>query len=157
MEFKKIADVLETSVRIERQGIEFYNKLASFVRSPEAQDLFSFLAAEEEKHAGVFRQMLQKVAEYSPRFNYPGEYGLFIEGVASRLLNKIEKDILSLPAGNENDALDVGIEFEKGSILFYMEIKTESKLSPKEEKILQNIIDEERSHWRKLVMQKNKI
>jgi rubrerythrin len=156
LEFKKFADVLETAVRIERQGIEFYNKLGSFVRSPQAKTVFSFLAAEEEKHAGVFRQMLQKVAEYLPRFDYPGEYGLFIEDVASHFLDKIEKAILSLPAADENEALDVGIELEKETILFYLEIKTESKLSPKEEKVLQKIIDEERAHWRKLVSLKSK-
>jgi len=157
LKVKNFADVLEVAVRIERKGGEFYNKLTSFVRSPEANAVFSYLAAEEEKHAGLFRQLLQKIAEYPPRYNYPGEYGLFIEGVASRFLDKAEKGVLSLTAANENDALDIGIELEKESILFYLEIKTESKLSPKEDKILQKIIDEERSHWRKLFSLKNKI
>ena len=63
----------------------------------------------------------------------------------------------ALPAGNENEVLDIGIEFEKETILFYLEIKSENKLSPKEDKVLQKVIDEERSHWQKLISLKNKL
>ena len=91
LKFNNFADVLEVAVRIERQGVDFYNKLSSGMATPQAKDAFAFLAAQEEKHAGVFRQILEKVADYDPRFNYPGEYGLFIEGVASRLLDSMEK------------------------------------------------------------------
>ena len=65
--------------------------------------------------------------------------------------------MVSLPAGNENEVLDIGIEFEKETILFYLEIKSENKLSPKEDKVLQKVIDEERSHWQKLISLKNKL
>jgi rubrerythrin len=157
LKFNNFADVLEVAVRIERQGSDFYNKLSSRTETPQAKDAFSFLAAEEEKHAGVFRQILEKVADYEPRFNYPGEYGLFIEGVASRLLDRIEKAEGSLPAGNENEVLDIGIEFETETILFYLEIKSESNLHPKDDSTLQKIIDEERSHWQKLILLKNKL
>jgi rubrerythrin len=157
LKFNNFADVLEVAVRIERQGVDFYNKLYSGIETPQAKEAFSFLAAQEEKHAGVFRQILEKVADYDPLFNYPGEYGLFIEGVASRLLDKIEKAKSSLPAGNENEVLDIGIEFETETILFYLEIKSESKLNPKNDRALQKIIDEERSHWQKLTLLKNKL
>jgi rubrerythrin len=157
LKFKNFTDVLEIAVRIERQGTDFYNKLSSKMKIPQAKDAFSFLAAQEEKHAGIFRQILEKVADYNPRFNYPGEYGLFIDGVASRLLNKIEKEIVSLPANNENEVLDIGIELEKETILFYQEIKSESKLKREEDKVLQIVIDEERSHWQKLISLKNKL
>ena len=155
--FKNIADVLEIAVRIERQGADFYNKLSSKMKISQAKDAFSFLAAEEEKHAGVFRQILEEVADYNPRFNYPGEYGLVIDGVASRLLNKIEKEIVSLPAANDNDLLDIGIELEKETILFYQQIKSESKLKREEDKVLQKVIDVERSHWQKLVSLKDSL
>lgn len=155
--FKNFSDVLEVAVRIERHGADFYNKLSSGLVTPPAKDVFSFLATQEEKHAGVFRKILEKVADYAPRFNYPGEYGLFIEEVASSLLDKIEKAMVSLPTGNENEILDIGIEFEKETILFYQEIKYESKLSQKEDKVLQKVIDGERSHWQKLISLKNKL
>jgi rubrerythrin len=155
--FVNFADVLEVAVRIERQGTDFYNKLSARLKSSQAKDAFSFLAAEEEKHAGIFRQMLQRVADYAPRFNYPGEYGLFIEEVASRLLDKTEKEMALLPADNENDVLNIGIELEKETILFYLEIKSESKLNQEESNILQAVIDEERLHWQKLLSLKNKL
>ena len=157
LKFNNFADIFEVAVRIERQGTDLYNKLSSRLETPQAIDAFSFLAAQEEKHAGVFRKMLEKVADYAPRFSYPGEYGSFIEGVASRLLDKIEKATVSLPAGNENEVLDIGIEFEKETILFYQEIKSEGKLGREEYKMLQKVIDEERSHWQKLISLKNKL
>ncbi len=57
----------------------------------------------------------------------------------------------------ENAALDTGIELEKETILFYLEIKSEGRLKPKEEKALQKVIDEERSHWQKFISLKNKL
>ena len=60
-------------------------------------------------------------------------------------------------AGNENEVLDIGIEFETETILFYLEIKSESNLNSKDDSTLQKIIDEERSHWQKLVLLKNKL
>lgn len=53
--FKDFSDVLEVAVRVERLGIELYKKLYDTVESPHAKSTFSFLAAEEEKHAGTFR------------------------------------------------------------------------------------------------------
>lgn len=156
-EFKKVVDVLEVAVRIERQGSEFYNKLYNTVTTSETKDVFSFLAAEEEKHSGVFRKMLEKVADYHPRFNYPGEYGLFIDGVASYLLEKIEKKINLISSQNIDEAIDLGIELEKETILFYSELKAESQFDASDQKNLEKIIDEERSHWRKLINFKNKI
>ena len=155
--FKNFADLLEVAVRIERQGIDFYNRLSTTIDSSQAKDVFSFLAAEEEKHSGVFRMMLEKTADYAPRFNYPGEYGLFIDGVASRLLEKVRKVIGSLPSRNINEALDMGIEFEKESILFYTELKLEGGLDKANMETLQEIIDEERKHWLKLISLEDKL
>ena len=64
-EFKRFADVIEVAVRIERQGIQLYQKLRERISSPAVKDVFSFLAAEEEKHLGLFREMLDKVADYT--------------------------------------------------------------------------------------------
>ena len=155
--FKKLSDVLEVAVRIERQGVELYNKLHNTVESSKAKDLFSFLAAEEEKHIGVFRQILEKVSDYAPRFDYPGEYGLFLDGVVSRLLDKVKKAGKSLSAENTNEALDVGIDLEKETILFYSELDLEGRFNPPERGILKKVINEERSHWQRLANLKNKI
>lgn len=152
--FKNIVDVVEVAVRIERQGIQLYNSLSSSVKSPKAKDVFSILAAEEEKHAGVFRAMLEKIADYTPRYTYPGEYGLFIDDMASGILEKAKR---KAKAGAENvaKALDLGISLEKETILFYSELASDKRLGRTHKELLGKVIAEERTHWKKLVALKN--
>ena len=149
--FKDVVDVIEVAVRIERKGIEYYRSLYEAVESPEAKSVFSYLAAQEEKHAGVFRKILESVAEYTPRYEYPGEYGLFLNEYASGILREIEKKSAAVTSDTMKDALEKGIEFEKESILFYMEMKSEARFSNENIKVIEEIIEEERSHWRKLM------
>ncbi|MGD9014457.1 MAG: ferritin family protein [Candidatus Omnitrophota bacterium] len=154
-EFKRVIDVLEAAVRIERKGVEFYNQLYAVTESSQAKDVFSFLAAEEEKHLGIFREMLEQVTDYQPRYDYPGEYGLFIQGIAVNLFASIEKAEQLLTAKNINQVLDIGIEIEKQTIQFYSELIGQFDL--KQKKILQKVIDQEESHQQKLVFLKSKV
>ncbi|MGV8118774.1 MAG: ferritin family protein [Candidatus Xenobiia bacterium LiM19] len=152
--FKDFSDVLEVAVRVERLGIELYKKLYDTVESPHAKSTFSFLAAEEEKHAGTFRKLLEENASYTPRFEYPGEYGRFLNDYAASIVGKVEKAGSLMAKITINEALEMGIEFEKESILFYYELKSEGDFD-KNTETLQKIIDEERSHWRKLISLKD--
>ena len=154
--FKNIVDVVEVAVRIERQGIQLYNSLSATVRSPKAKDAFSMLAADEEKHAGIFRAMLEKIADYTPRYTYPGEYGLFIDDMASGILEKAKRKAKA-SAGNITKALDLGIGLEKETILFYSELASDKRLGKTHKEILGKVIAEERTHWKTLVALKNKL
>ncbi len=153
--FKKVEDIVEVAVRLERKGTDFYNQLHDKVESPALKDVFSFLAAEEEKHAGTFRTILDRIADYQPRYKYPGEYELFLSGIASSILEKAGKAARALSSGKADLALDAGIELEKESILFYSELLKEFKA--KDQKIIQRIINEERLHWKKLSSLKKKV
>jgi len=144
---KHFVDVLEIAVRIERKGLEFYRRLYDTIDSPKAKRVFSYLAAEEEKHAGLFVKMLEKTADYQPRYEYPGEYGLFLNEMAAGII----KNAGDRRATDLNDAIQAGIELEKESVLFYLELKQEGNFGRENEEILQAILDEERSHWKKLV------
>lgn len=147
---KHSIDVLEIAVRIERKGIEFYRNLYEKTESPHARSVFSFLAAEEEKHAGTFGKMLEELADYVPRYEYPGEYGLFLSDVAAGILRTLERIGNAAPAATVNESIDLGIEFEKETILYYTELKLDTELGSKYEEMLKKLIDEERAHWRKL-------
>src|SRR3989338_10996647 len=112
VKIEKISDLLEVAVRIERSGMDFYKALSNNATDPNARDTFSFLAAEEEKHIGVFRKMLDKVADYSPRLNYPGEYELFLQGIANRSVATLQKaqDKKILESKNISQAIDVALD-----------------------------------------------
>ena len=152
---RHFVDVLEIAVRIERQGMEMYRRFYEEAEAPQAKSVFSLLAAEEERHAGTFRTMLEKKADYTPRYDYPGEYGLFLNEMASSILKPAETR--GPGAADLNDALKRGVELEKDTILFYLEIKQEGHLEPDEAQIIQQLIDEERSHWKKLLALKGNL
>ncbi|MBN1899632.1 MAG: ferritin family protein [Spirochaetes bacterium] len=146
---QKLDDILEVAVRIERRGMEFYKKLADMVQSPQAKDAFLFLAAEEEKHIGIFRQMLEKVADYQPRFKYPGEYGLYLDGVSFLAIKSFEKMDKAIQSKNIGDALLLAMQVETDSINFYKEIF--EHFEGKEKGPIQEVINEEKKHLAKLL------
>jgi rubrerythrin len=154
---EKISDLLEIAVRIERNGLDFYKALAGSAQHPAARDVFSFLAAEEEKHIGVFRKMLEKAADYAPRFSYPGEYELYLEGVASRSVFTREKmqDKGIASCQNIGQSIEVAMEFEAESILFYNELLGSFKDPAK--KYLDEVIKEEKGHFAQLAQVRGKL
>jgi rubrerythrin len=152
--FRNIIDVLEVAVRIERLGTEFYKKLYESVGAPQAKTVFSMLAAEEEKHLGTFRKMLEEAADYQPRYDYPGEYGLFLNQCAASLLERAERSIAGSPATTEEEALQKGLDFEKESVMYYLELRSEGDFGRKHAHLIDEIIAEEHSHWKKLLMLK---
>lgn len=154
---EKISDLLEVAIRIERAGVDFYRALSNNAASSAAKDTFSFLAAEEEKHIGIFRKMLERVADYAPRLNYPGEYELFLQGIASRSLSLLQKardkDILS--GQNASAAIDVALDLETESILFYTGMLDNFRETEKGN--INEVISEEKAHFVKLITSRDKI
>lgn len=151
----KLSDVLEVAIRIERNGRDFYNKLKDSTKSSQAKDAFSFLAAEEEKHTGLFRNLLDSVADYQARFNYPGEYELYLQGLASRAMPKFEQLEEILASKDISQVIDVGIDLEIDSILFYSEFL--DKFDEIDKEIIKEIIIEEKRHLAKLQYLKDNI
>jgi len=154
---EKISDCLEVAIRIERIGLDFYKGLSKTAENTQTKDAFSFLAAEEEKHVGVFRKMLDEAADYASRLNYPGEYELYLEGVASRSVftQKKMQDKNIASAKNIGEAIEVAMDFETQSILFYTEMLNNFK--DIDQKYLNEVIREEKSHFVKLVNIKDNI
>ena len=142
--FKEPSEVLEVAIRIEREGVAFYNRLSEQAESAAARDVFSYLAAEEEKHIGTFRQLLEEAADYIPRYNYPGEFGVFIDELASLALDAFNQSETEMYEINFEAAINLGIQVELESILYYNEICT---LFPEEQqKVIGKIVTEEKCH-----------
>jgi rubrerythrin len=154
-DFKKISDILEVAIRIERQGIEFYNKLHDTVDSTDAKETFSYLAAEEEKHIGWFREILSKVAEDKPKYKYPGEYELFLEGAANYALNFFQKGKTASAAKNTSESIEIGIGLEIASVAYYTQFS--QGFAKTEKQIIEKVIKEEKSHLAKLQLMKRKL
>ena len=53
---------LDVAISIEQRGRDFYLKAKDQAREPQLLSLLAFLAAEEERHLGLYRQLLDKLS-----------------------------------------------------------------------------------------------
>ena len=146
--FKTPAEIVEIAVRIERNGVKFYQYLSENVKDDDAKDVFSFLASEEEKHVGIFRQMLDEVADYTPRYSYPGEYGLFLDELASSAVESLKNYEEALKSKDFEEAIKLGIKVELQSIVYYSELY--DLLPDKLNEVIKKVVDEEKKHYLEL-------
>lgn len=55
--------MLKDALLLERRGKAFYEKAATDARDPGVKELFSFLAEEEARHAGIVGGLLREYQE----------------------------------------------------------------------------------------------
>lgn len=150
-------EVVELGIQIEKNGLDFYSTLAKQTKNESARGLFQFLAGEEEKHIKIFQGILIKAEKYEPQglnaddyFAYmnalAGEYVFTKENKGKEIAKKVKSD---------KEAVDMGIGFEKDSIIFYEGMK---KTVPEfDYKILDELIRQEQNHLRQLSDLKKKL
>ena len=156
MKVENLSDILEIAVRIERDGVELYRRLYEKSVSPQAREIFSSLAAEEERHLGAFRQMLERVATYTPRYSYPGEYGMFIEGVAARVIERAQITSQFEATDDVAALMDAALSLESETLLFYLDCGQHAQ-DEQLKRGIQTIIDEEKQHWVRLLKLKRRL
>lgn len=144
------SEIVELGVQIEKNGRDFYNSIARKVKYPSASEIFKFLAGEEEKHIAVFQRILDSVEKYEPAEAYPGEYFAYMNALASEyIFTQKDKGIkIAKDTKNDAEAIELGIGFEKDSIIFYEGMK---KVVPEHDcKILNSLITQEQNHLKQL-------
>ena len=151
------SEIVELGIQIEKNGRDFYNTLAADLKIKNMQDVFKYLAGVEERHIEDFKQILKNIENYEPAEAYPGEYFAYMNALAGDYIftrkNKGAEIAKNIKSGKE--AVELGIGFEKDSIVFYEGIKTVVPVY--EHKIIGKLIFEEQNHLTKLYDLKNKI
>jgi rubrerythrin len=144
------SEIVEIGIQIEINGRDFYNTLAGKFEDQKAKGLFKYLADEEEKHIAVFQKILESVDKYEPVESYPGEYFSYMKNLAAEhvFTRKNEGSKIAGKVKTEKEALDLGIGFEKDSIIFYLEMK--QMVSQNQYKVIDQLIAQEQGHLRKL-------
>ena len=151
------SEIVEIGIQIEKNGRDFYNSIAKKSKSQKAEGVFKYLAGEEEKHIAVFQKILDSVQKYEPPEAYPGEYFAYMNALASKQVftqkdkgNQVARNVTS-----DKEALDLGIDFEKESIIFYEGMK---RVVPEfDQKILDELIVQEQNHLKQLTDLKNNL
>lgn len=151
------SEVVEIGIQIEINGRDFYNTLVNKSKNREIKDIFKYLAGEEEKHIATFQKILDSVNKYEPPEAYPGEYFGYMNALASEHIftQKDKGGEIAKKITGDREAVDMGIGFEKDSIIFYDGMK---KVVPEyDQKTVDELIAQEKSHLRKLYGLKRKI
>ena len=146
----KGGEIVKIGIQIEKNGYDFYKALADSARNFHAQETFKYLAGEEKKHIASFEKLLDSVESYESTEAYPGEYQQYVKALADEhIFTKANKGKeIAGTVSSEFDAVDMGINFEKDSILFYDEMK---KFVPSSEHNgIDELIKQEKQHLAKL-------
>lgn len=151
------SEIVEIGIEIEKNGRDFYNTLVRQSKDIKAKENFEFLAKEEEKHIKVFQGILDSLEKYQPAESYPGEYFAYMNALAGEYVftQKDKGKQLAEKTSGDKEAIDLGIGFEKDSIIFYEGMK---KCVPEFDlKVLDSLINQEQQHLRMLAELKNSL
>lgn len=151
------SEIVEMGIQIEKNGKGFYETLASQLKNEKAKKIYKYLAGEEEKHIAVFKNILDSVQKYEPPEAYTGEYFAYMSALAGEYVftRKDRGKKIAQKTKSDKEALNLGIGFEKDSILFYTEMK---KAVPKSDHHLLNaLITQEQDHLKRLVNLKKEL
>ena len=151
------SEIVELGVQIEVNGRDFYCALAGRTKDKKAKDTFEFLAGEEEKHITAFKEILVSVEKFSPQEVYPGEYFAYMNALAGGhvFTRKGQGNSSARKVKSDKEAIELGIGFEKDSIIFYEGMKT--VVPEKDHSIIDGLIAQEQGHLVKLTELKQKL
>lgn len=143
MEKFSVREVIEQAVRTERLGYEFYTSMSKKFKGNEGLvKLFSTLAAKELQHERSFSELKGIIGGEEPEgWEDASEYLRAI--VESEFFLGTGKSLPSLDyVKTAADAVDFALGFEKETLLYYQGLRD----SLKEDEVIDEIINDERSH-----------
>lgn len=148
-------ETLKIAIEIEENGKQFYEGMVPEVEEPELEDLFQDLAVQEVNHKNTFREMLGEAElERGEDINsllYGSLEDSYLKALAdSKIFNPANENIQAAKrAGGRDELLTIAISLEKDTILYYYEILELGK-SSEDRDLIKKIIEEEKSHVRRL-------
>ncbi|HXX58140.1 MAG TPA: ferritin family protein [Thermodesulfovibrionales bacterium] len=143
MERFSIREVIDQAVQTERLGYQFYTTMAENLRRDEGlAKLFSNLAAKEQRHEKTFSELAGIIRDDEPENWEEAEQYLRAIVESEFFLGK-NKSLPSLAhVKTVEDAVNFALGFEKETLLYFYGIRD----AVKEREIVDEIINEERSH-----------
>ena len=148
------SEVVSLGIEIEKNGRAFYLALAEQSANQKTKDVFMHLAAEEEKHIIVFEKILSQAEQYEPT-GVADDYWAYMRALAGECVFTQHQKGTQIAQAIKSDgqAVDMGIGFEKDSIVFYEGIK--KAVPPVDMRIIDDVIVQEQRHLAALIDLKN--
>ena len=141
-------EILDLAIKLEKNGEAVYRDAIARVANADLVPLLEWMADEEVKHADWFAELKHKLETKNDNpFAEEMSRELFNEMLGEK--NFSLRDVDFAAVDNRNDLIQIFIEFEKDSIIFYEVLKPFVE-DPVARQSLQKIIDEEKHHIEQL-------
>lgn len=144
------SELINLAVQIEQEGAKLYGTLAAKTQNSKSKELLEWLGTEEVKHQEIFSKLGSGMEAISPSEQYFGEYFDYLKSsVDTHLFNDqeyLEQQVAA--AKSELDIVRLASTFEKDTILFFSSFRR--MISAKNQKMMEDIIEEEHRHLAKL-------
>jgi rubrerythrin len=148
MEKYNVLEITKIAMDMEKEGQDFYNKAAALAKDDKLRSIFVLLEEQERRHSELFsdlHKMLSEIHNLSDEYLYDESVSLYMKALVE---NKVFKDYELKQIKNMNsmkEAIHIGINSEKNSILFYSEI-IKNSTSKEILHVLSMILEEEKKH-----------
>ncbi|UCE05615.1 MAG: ferritin family protein, partial [bacterium] len=143
---------------IEQVGYDFYKTMAHNATNVQLREGYNQLAEEEKKHIDNFERLRDSIEKIdTSRIDNWDEVSLYFKALIDTkvLPTSPEKNTLVQEFKDEIGAIHISISFEKDTILFLQELNR--WVNPEDQKLIEKLIEEEKSHVLKLLQMKKQI
>lgn len=141
---------LETALDLEEQGRRFYDQARQACQTPECREIFTILMQEEILHQARIKKIFADLKGgpcWDQGLREPENQGPRLEEIFRRLRDKGEEAIKA--GATDVQAVDTGLALEEASLAYYQS-RREASTDPNETAFLDQMIKEERGHYRAL-------
>ncbi|MCX7795725.1 MAG: ferritin family protein [bacterium] len=151
-----LEEIIEIAVKIEEDGVIFYETLANRTKVKGTAETYRYLAGEEKEHIAIFRSIYKDITgrKFEKAFTEE-EANLYIHSLVENRIFKNKEEMAKF-VENINDefsVIELAIQIEKDTILYYYEIL--EGLEDKERNLVKEIINQEKVHIYRLTNLKN--
>ncbi len=140
---------LQTALKMEIDGKEFYLKASQASRNKLGSQLLKKLAAEEDVHRKVFQDIYDKIKNKKqwPEVKFTPDHGKELRTVFAVAMEKIDKNVNAMP--EELDAVKTAMGMENKTLDFYRERSSKTTF-PAEKQLYDALAGQEYEHHRVL-------
>jgi len=107
---KRVETAIEMAIALKQHLRDCYSRAREGSVDPASRDLFSFLAAEQERLLGLYRQLLDEMGYGFQRVEHVGEYGKYIDTLVLHIPSAQTIDRGMSPEGALETASQIGDE-----------------------------------------------
>ena len=154
-------EVFKVAVQIEENGRKFYEEIRQNIEGDEIKELFADLALQEVEHKSKFEMLLAQLppeSRSSTVWDPDNELDQYIKVMADDHVfvssAGVQKQVDAIR--DATDALQLAIEFEKDSILFFLSLE-EAMSGKMDQELIKSLVKEEQEHLRRLTLELRKI